>query len=289
VALRVIMLGDIVGRAGRLAVTQQIPRLREQYKPHLIIANAENAANGSGLTPELYGKLCAAGIDAMTLGDHVYRKKQIVATLESQGNIIRPANLAPGAKGRGWMRVTSPIDPSLPPVFVITVLGRLFINLLADDPFAAVDRVIASLPQADPIVIVEIHAEATSEKQALAWYLNGRVSAVIGTHTHVPTADARVLPGPTRGDEGTARPTIGSTAYITDLGMCGPHQSVLGRRVDRVLTHMTTSMPAPFDVAEGDPRVNGVCIDIDPQTRRALAIERVEIAADTGAPPFTAS
>jgi metallophosphoesterase (TIGR00282 family) len=284
------MLGDIVGRAGRLAVTQRIPRIREQYQPHLILANAENAANGSGLTPELYTKLCAAGIDAMTMGDHVYRKKQIVATLESRDNIIRPANLASGAKGRGWMRVTSTVDPSLPPIFVITVLGRLFINnLLADDPFAAVDRVIAALPQADPIVIVEVHAEATSEKQALAWYLNGRVSAVVGTHTHVPTADARILPARAPGDEGTTRPTTGSTAYITDLGMCGPHQSVLGRRVDRVLTHMTTSMPAPFDVAEGDPRVNGVCIDIDPQTRRALAIERVEYAADTHAPPFTAS
>lgn len=280
------MLGDIVGAAGRLAVTQCLPTLRERWRPHLVIANAENAANGSGLTPQLYQKLCDAGIDGMTLGDHVYRKKQIVATLEKQPNILRPANLPAGAKGRTWMRLVSRQGEDTPGVYVVTVLGRLFMNLPANDPFETVESVISSLPEKDPIIVVEVHAEATSEKQALGWHLNGRVAAVLGTHTHVPTADARILPPIS--STGDTPANAGGTAYISDLGMCGPHESVIGRQIDRVVSHMTTAMPTPFDVAERDPRVNGVFIEIDRRTRCATTIERIELHANPAAPPFVA-
>lgn len=287
-ALRIIILGDIVGTAGRLAVAQALPKLRQQHRPHLVIANAENAAAGSGLTPELYGKLSAAGIDAMTLGDHAFRKRQIKATLESQPNIIRPANISAKAIGRGVMLLQpAPLDSrepaALPKVAVVTVLGRLFMtNMPANDPFAAVDRVIETL---DPgtVLVVEIHAEASSEKIAMGWHANGKAAVVFGTHTHVATADARLLPTHYEPDS----PTLPrSTAFISDLGMCGPHDSVLGRRVDRVLKFMTTNTPAPFDVAEGNPRVNGIVVHIDPDSRLATHIERIELAANVNQPPF---
>lgn len=276
--LSFVMLGDIVGRSGRMAVEQQIPAIRERWNPDLIIANAENSAQGQGLTPKQYTRLCRIGIDAMTLGDHVYKRVQIVQTLEAESNIIRPANLADGAKGKRWMRVTSKDEDGeergLPNIYVITVLGRVFMSLPANDPFATVDQIIKELPEVDPIVLVEVHAEATSEKQAMGWHLDGRASAVLGTHTHVPTADARILPN--------------GTAFMCDIGMCGPHDSVIGRRHDRVLTYMTTAMPAPFDVSEENPRVNGAYVEIDVETRRARKIEQVQLAADPNKPPFVA-
>lgn len=278
--LKIIMLGDVVGAPGRLAVTQLLPALRERYQPDLILANVENASNGTGLTPELYRKFKAVGIDGMTLGDHVYKKVQITSVLERELDIIRPANLSRHAVGRRWMRL--PVggegeeagQAGMPPLYVMTVLGRVFAGMQADDPFATVEQVLAELPEPNPLVLVEIHAEATSEKVAMGWFLDGRVSAVVGSHTHVATADARVLPH--------------GTAYITDLGMCGPHASVLGRRVDRVLTFMTTNMPAPFDVATDDPRINGVYIEIETRSRRSRRIERVEMAARVDRPPFVA-
>jgi metallophosphoesterase (TIGR00282 family) len=280
--LRVIMLGDIVGGPGRLAVRQCLPVLHERFAPDLILANAENAAAGSGLLPNQFDKLAEAGIAGMTLGDHVFRKAQIIPYLEKQPNLIRPANLSSKAKGRGWMRLHAGREGSQgPSVYVITLLGRLFNTALpCNDPFETVDRVLASLPEANATVLVEMHCEATSEKQAMGWYLNGRVAAVLGTHTHVPTADARLLP---KGNDVRRQ-----TGYITDLGMSGPQDSVLGRRVDRVLTHMTTSMPAPFDVAQDNPRVNGVALELDDTTGSARHIERIEIPADPNKPPFTA-
>ncbi|MCC5830123.1 MAG: TIGR00282 family metallophosphoesterase, partial [Phycisphaeraceae bacterium] len=265
--LKLIMLGDIVGAPGRLAVTQLLPQLREQYRPDLVIVNGENAHNGTGITPEVYRKLKAIGVDGITLGDHVYKKIQISGILQERQDIIRPANLSRHAVGRRWMRLTpggddAPADGWRPSLYIITVLGRVFTNLPADDPFATIEQVLEELPDPRPLVLVEIHAETTSEKVAMGWFLDGRVSAVIGSHTHVATADARILP-------------LG-TAYITDMGMCGPHESILGRRIDRVLTHMTTAMPAPFDVATGDPRINGVYIEIETNTRRARKIERIE-------------
>jgi len=277
-AIRIIMLGDIVGRPGRQAMAQLLPLIRQQWQPDLVVVNAENAASGSGLTPKLYTSLCNAGADAITLGDHALRRLELVPVLEQASNIIRPANLSAHAKGKGWMRLSLDRNGRTrpqPSVFVISVLGRIYMNLPANDPFATVETVLAKLPEADPIVIVEIHAEATSEKIAMGWRFDGRVAAVLGTHTHVATADARVLPN--------------GTAYITDLGMCGPHASVLGRQTDAVLEHMTTAKHIPFHVAEGDPRVNGVYVEISEQTRLATKIERIELNADPSKPPFVAA
>lgn len=291
---RLIMLGDIIGRQGVAAVAGAVPRIRSRWRPDLLIANAENAAEGSGLTRELYRQLIDAGIDGITLGDHVYRRAQIIPVLESETNIIRPLNLPERAKGETWMALTiggedgdaqrhdrydanatgsqqviqqrgDYTGPAYD-VYIMTVLGRVFGTLPVDEPLAALDRALAELPESNPIVIVEVHAEATAEKQAIGWYLDGKVAAVLGTHTHVATADARMLKK--------------GTAYMTDIGMCGPFDSVIGRRIDRVLTQMSTAMPAPFDVADGDMRLNGVIVDIDPTTRQATHIERLELRLD---------
>jgi metallophosphoesterase (TIGR00282 family) len=274
--VKIVMLGDIVGRPGRLAIAQQIPAIRERYRPDLILANAENAANGTGLAPEHYTKLKAAGLQGMTLGDHAFKKVQIVETLERESDVIRPANFPPGARGKGWMKIPFPAGSAAAGrnLYVITVMGRIFMNPPVDDPFATVERVLREITEKDPIVLLEIHAEATSEKQAFGWQFNGRVSAVVGTHTHVQTADERILSH--------------GTAFITDLGMTGPQESILGRDIDRVLNYMLTVMPSPFDVAEGDPRVCGVCIEIEEKTTHATAIERIELKADVTKPPFTA-
>ena len=293
--MRIAYLGDIVGTAGRQALTQQVATLRNQHGADLVIANAENIANGSGITPEQHKKLCVAGVDGMTLGDHAFRKQQIKNTLNTAENLIRPINLPGRAWGKGYMRLASPVEGG-PDVVVVMVMCRLFMNSVqADDPFAAVDRFLDSLDKQGgppPIVIVEIHGEATSEKVAVGWHANGRVAAVLGSHTHVPTADHRVLPSP--GTDlslpGEPRPRSGGgggTAYVTDLGMTGPQDSVLGRRVDRVVHHMSTGLPAAFDVAEGNPVVQGVLVDVDPQTRLATAIERIALPADVSRPPFT--
>ena len=288
--MRIAYLGDIVGTSGRQALTQQVKTLREQHGADLVIANAENIANGSGITPEQHKKLGAAGVDGMTLGDHAFRKQQIKNTLNTVDNLIRPINLPGQAWGKGYMRLPSPIEGG-PDVVVVMIMCRLFMNSVqADDPFAALDRFLESLRNQPPaIVIAEIHGEATSEKIAFGWHANGRVAAVLGSHTHVPTADHRILPSPGTDPSipGAPVPGLGKgTAYVTDLGMTGPQDSVLGRRVDRVVHHMSTGLPAAFDVAEGNPEVQGVLVDIDPVSRLATHIERVALPADVNQPPF---
>lgn len=294
--LRIVLLGDIVGQPGVRAVMQQMPAIRERYRPDLVVANGENAAQGSGISADIYLRLKTAGVHGITLGDHVYRKKQIINTLQREGDICRPANLSGAAEGRPWMRLRpatvggEPAGPDAPNVYVFTVLGRLWMGLPANDPFYVAGQIIASLPEPHPIVLLEIHAEATSEKQAMGWHFNGKAACVFGTHTHVPTNDARILPTHLPQGEGADRTdqsaTRGGTAYITDLGMCGPIDSVLGRQVEPVLYHMTTSMPAPFDVAEGNPVVMGAYLEIDEKTRRATHIEPIRLAADVRQPPF---
>ena len=270
--LRLIMIGDIVGKPGRRVVTQQIPYLQDRYQPDLIIANAENAASGSGLTPSLYKEIKRAGVHGMTLGDHVYRKKEVNNVLTDATDLIRPANLSPKAVGPGWMKL--PIPGTDKHLYVITVLGRIFMPALpANDPFETLDNFLESVDDPDAVILAEIHAEATGEKIAFAHHLDGRVAAVIGTHTHVPTADAQILKG--------------GTAYITDIGMTGPYESILGRRIDRVVYHMTTSMPAPFDVAYNDVRLCGVFVEID-DDGKAITCERIEVKADPTSPPFVA-
>jgi metallophosphoesterase (TIGR00282 family) len=261
--VRILCLGDIVGRPGRQAVHDKLPALVRDRKVDLVIASAENIAGGSGITQNLFQKVRSYGVHVVTLGDHAFKKVDIVATMANSERLIRPANLSAAAAGRGFTTVTTDAGVT---VGVFTVLGRIFMSQLpADDPFAAADRVLATFPKSVKVIVGEIHAEATSEKVAFGHYLDGRASLVFGTHTHIPTADAKILE---RG-----------TAYITDLGMCGPYDSVLGRRKDRVLKHMTTNMPAPFDVAVGDVRLSGVIAEVNTETGRAISVERVEVAA----------
>jgi 2',3'-cyclic-nucleotide 2'-phosphodiesterase len=261
--LRILCLGDIVGRPGRQVLHQKLAGLVRQKQVDLVVANAENIAGGSGITANLFNKIRSYGVDVVTLGDHIYRRADIIPTMQTSERIVRPANLAAGAAGRTHTVVQTNTGV---PVAVFSVLGRIFVNLPADDPFAAADRVLGSLPENVRVCVCDIHAEATSEKVALGHWMDGRCSMIFGTHTHIPTADAKILPG--------------GSAYITDLGMCGPYDSVLGRRKERVMKYMTSSMPQPFDVATGDVRMCGALAEIDPETGRALSIERIEVAGE---------
>ena len=259
--LRILCLGDIVGRPGRQVVHQRLPQLVREHKVDLVIANAENIAGGSGITTNLFHKIRSYGVDVVTLGDHVFKKADIIPTLTSSERLLRPANLSASAAGRTHTVVTTNGNVS---VGVFAVLGRIFMSQMpADDPFAAAEKILNQLPKSVKVVVCDIHAEASSEKVAMGHWLDGRCSLVFGTHTHIPTADAKILPG--------------GTAFISDLGMCGPYDSVLGRRKDRVVKYMTTNMPQPFDVATGDVRLCGALAEIDEQTGRALSIERVEV------------
>jgi len=258
--LRILCLGDIVGRPGRQIVHQKLPALVRERQIDLVIANAENIAGGSGITPNLFNKVRSYGVDVVTLGDHAYRRADIVPTLQASERIVRPANLAHGAAGRRYTVVTTNGGV---PVAVFSLLGRIYMNLPADDPFAAACWVLGDLPPSVRCRVCDMHAEASSEKVAMGHWLDGRCSIIFGTHTHVPTADARVLPG--------------GSAFISDVGMCGPYDSVLGRRKDRVLKYMTTGMPVPFEVATGDVRLCGLLAEIDPETGRAHSAERIEV------------
>lgn len=256
--VRLLCVGDVVGAPGRRVLREAMEVLIPQHRIDCVIVNAENAAGGSGLTAALYQKITNYGVHLITLGDHVYRRRDIIPILETSDNIVRPANLPVVAPGKSFAICETQSGHR---VAVMTVLGRLFMKTPSDCPFAAVDRVLALLPKDVKIVVVEIHAEVTSEKVAMGWHLNGRVSVVFGTHTHIPTADERVL------SEGTA--------YVTDLGMTGPYDSVLGRDRDRVLRAMMTGVPNPFDVATDDPRLCGVLVTVESTTGRATAIERI--------------
>jgi len=262
--IRILCLGDIVGRPGRKVVEQKLKGVVREKKIDLVIANSENIAAGSGITQNLFNKVRAYGVDVVTLGDHVYRKMDIAPTLTGSERIVRPANLSSQAVGRAFTVVTSNNGIQ---VAVFCLLGRIFMNFPADDPFAAADKILRGLPGGVKVSIVDMHAEATSEKVAMGHFLDGRASLVFGTHTHIPTADAKILPG--------------GTAYISDLGMCGPYDSVLGRRKDRVLKYMTTSMPAQFEVATGDVRMCGVICEINETTGKAISIERLEVQGES--------
>lgn len=259
--MRILFLGDIVGRPGRQVVHQKLPGVVREHGVDLVIANAENIAGGSGITTNLFHKLRSYGVDVCTLGDHAFRRADILPTLQASERIIRPANLSVQAAGRQYTVVTTASGVQ---VAVFCLLGRIYMSHLpADDPFAAADRILGQLPKTCRVVVCEIHAEATSEKVAMGHHLDGRASMVVGSHTHVPTADAKLLPG--------------GTAYLTDLGMTGPYDSVLGRRKDRVLRFMTMNMPHPFDVATNDVRLCGAVAEVDESTGKAVSIQRVEV------------
>jgi 2',3'-cyclic-nucleotide 2'-phosphodiesterase len=257
--LRLLLLGDIVGKPGRHICAQAIRGLRVEAGLDLVIANAENAAGGSGLTPPIYRELLAAGIDAITLGDHAFKRREIFPVLDSEWRIVRPANYPPDAPGRQWTVVRT---KNQVPVAIFTLLGRVFMPPV-DCPFQAAERVLASLPPDVRVVLLDFHAEATSDKQLMGRHLDGRVTAVLGTHTHVPTADERILPG--------------GTAFQCDVGMTGPHESILGRRIDRVLETTRTFRPTHFEVASGDVRLSGTIVEADAETGRATAIRRITI------------
>jgi len=263
---RALLIGDVVGKPGRRALAAVLPDLLNAHSVDVIVVNAENAAGGSGITPPIFEQLRALGADVVTLGDHVYRKKEILPLLAESDRLLRPANLPDEAVGRAWTVLES---QSGFPFAVTILLGRTFMKP-AGCPFHAVDACLDAIGETAKLIFVEVHAEATSDRIAMGWYLDGRVTAVYGTHTHVQTADARILPG--------------GTAYITDLGMTGPHDGVLGRRKDKVLSALITGMPTHFDVARGDLRTCGVLITADTQTGRATAIERLCIPVEiTGA------
>jgi metallophosphoesterase (TIGR00282 family) len=261
--LRILCLGDIVGRPGRQIVNQKLPGLVREKQVDLVVANAENIAGGSGITQNLFNKIRAYGIDVVTLGDHIYKKQDIIPTLAASERVVRPANLSQQAAGRPYTCVTTNSGVS---VCVFSLLGRIYMNLPADDPFAAANRVLGQVPENVRVCVCDFHAEASSEKVAMGHWLDGRVSVIFGTHTHVPTADAKILPG--------------GSAFISDVGMCGPYDSVLGRRKDRVLKYMTTNMPTPFDVATGDVRMCGLLTEVDETTGRAISTERVEVKGE---------
>lgn len=260
--MRLLLVGDVVGKPGREIVVRAVRGLVERERLDLVVVNAENVAGGSGITPEIYRELIAAGVDGITLGDHIYRRREINPVLEKAANIVKPANYPPAAPGRDFM-VLPARNGVL--VTVISLLGRVFMRPV-DCPWAAADRVLAQLPADHKVILVDFHAEATSDKQVMGRHLDGRVTAVLGTHTHVPTADEEILPG--------------GTAFQCDVGMTGPHNSILGRRIDRVVETTLSFNPTHFEVASGDVRLNGSIVDVDAATGRATAIRRLRLSAE---------
>jgi len=264
--MRIAIIGDINGRAGRQILAAELPRLIARRGIDYVVANAENAADGFGITPDLCEEILACGVDCLTSGNHIWDKSEILEYLPGQPRLLRPFNYPAGAPGAG---VHLGETPGGVPIAVINLMGRVFMPP-CDDPFSAADRALAALKDKARLILVDMHAEATSEKQAMGHHLDGRATAVVGTHTHVQTADEAVLQG--------------GTAYITDLGMTGPYESVIGIEKGLALKKFLTGMPVRFTIARRDPRMCGVLLEADPATGRALAIERFQVRPDTGAP-----
>jgi len=258
--VNILCIGDVVGKPGRRMLADHLKDLVNERAIDLIVCNAENAVGGSGLTPQLFRKFRHYGVDVMTLGDHVFRKVEIAQVLGESDRIVRPANISAKAVGRRWTVV--PTKDGNHRVGVACLLGQMFMGS-NDSPWAEAERILEEMPDDVRIRVFDFHAEASSEKIAMGWFLNGRASVVFGTHTHIPTADACVL------DAGTA--------YVSDLGMTGPYDSVLGRRKDRVLYHLTTHMPTPFAVATGDPRLYAALVAVDEANGRATNIEMLTL------------
>lgn len=259
--MRILFIGDIVGSPGRDILHKQLPALVSEHRPDLLIVNGENSAAGFGITPRIAEEILALGVDVITGGNHSWDRKEIFEFLPNEPRLLRPANFPAGAPGRGLYLGTT---RSGTPYSVLNLQGRTFMVPL-DCPFRTADEELKRVPPSTKIVFVDFHAEATSEKQAMGWYLDGRVSAVVGTHTHVAAADERVLPN--------------GTAYITDVGMTGPHESVIGMDRNAMVKRFLDSLPARFEVAAGDVRLNGIIVDVDEATGRARSIARVRVNA----------
>jgi metallophosphoesterase (TIGR00282 family) len=256
--MKVLMIGDVVARPGRIAVMERIQDLREQHAIDFAVMNAENVAGGFSITPPLAEQLFSAGIDVMTSGNHIFDKREVIPYIERQPRLLRPANYPPNSPGRGmWIGEVKGVR-----VAVLNLIGRVFMGP-ADDPFRAAQELIASIPSDVKVRLVDMHAEATSEKVAMGWYLDGRVSAVVGTHTHVQTADERIL------TEGTA--------YISDIGMTGSYAGVIGMKTEDVIARFTSAIYKRADHATGNVRICAVVLDIDETTGRAREISRLAL------------
>jgi metallophosphoesterase (TIGR00282 family) len=250
--MRILAIGDIVGKPGRQAIQAFVPDLREEHRLELVIANGENTAGGFGLTAGTAQELLDNGVDVLTSGNHIWAQKEIIPYLDGSMPILRPLNYPAGVPGQGWLLMKK--------VMVVNLIGRTFMNNY-DCPFRAMDRLLEELTPKPKIIIVDFHAEATSEKMALGRYLDGRVSAVLGTHTHVGTIDTRILPK--------------GTAYVTDIGMTGPDDSVIGDDTEAVIQRFLTIMPHHLTVGKGRPVLNAVLVDVDEGSGRATGIERI--------------
>ncbi|HVO92038.1 MAG TPA: TIGR00282 family metallophosphoesterase [Terriglobales bacterium] len=257
--MRILILGDVMGRPARRALRDLVPSLVEREEIDLVIANAENAAGGMGVDIKSAKELLSAGVQVMTSGNHIWKKKEIYSYLDDQEGLIRPANFPLGAPGKGWCLWQQKGMRAL----VINLQGRVFMPNHVEDPFRCVDQILKEHGGQSAVVIVDMHAEATSEKYAIGWYLDGRASLVYGTHTHVQTADERIFPG--------------GTAYITDVGMCGPFDSVIGMERETVIRGFITQLPRQFEVAQDNVVLQGVIADIDDDSGKAREIRRLRI------------
>jgi 2',3'-cyclic-nucleotide 2'-phosphodiesterase len=259
--MKFLFIGDVVGSPGRKMIEQYLPKLKEKHKPNIIVINGENAAGGKGITEKIYRTFLEQGAHVVTLGNHAWDQRDIFEFIDDAKSLIRPANFPEGVPGKGIVYV----QVEHMEVAVINLQGRTFLPAI-DCPFKKADELIEEATRRTPMILIDFHAEATSEKQAMGWYLDGRVSAVVGTHTHVQTADARILPK--------------GTAYITDVGMTGPYDGILGVDREAVLRKFLTSLPVRFEVKEGRSQLNAVLIDVDEKTGRANKIERIVINDD---------
>lgn len=255
--MKILMIGDICGRPGRRILRSTLPRLRREHDAALVIANGENAAGGAGITADTAEEIFAAGVDVITGGNHTWHNRDAYGLLDAHPRLLRPANYPPGAPGRGAVTV----EAGGGRVSILNLQGRVFMGEL-DDPFRAAEGWVAELRKATPVIIVDFHAEATSEKLAMGWYLDGKVSAVVGTHTHVQTADERILPQ--------------GTAYITDVGMTGPRDGIIGMDREVILERFLTGLPTRFTVARGETQLCGVALEID-AAGRAQNIQRIQL------------
>jgi metallophosphoesterase (TIGR00282 family) len=257
--MNILCIGDIVGKPGRLAVAGLLPDLKKEFHIGFVIINAENAAGGSGLTSRIAKNLFEAGCDVLTMGDHVWDQKELEGYLNESEYLIRPANFPPGAPGKGWCVKTMASGVK---IGVINVMGRVFMRHSVDCPFRSLETIVEQMKQETPNILVDMHAETTSEKIAMGYFMDGRISAIVGTHTHIQTADEKIL---SKG-----------TAYITDLGMTGPYDSVIGQNKEKIIQRFLTSLPVRFNVAEGGVELHGVVIDLDEHTGRPRSITRIQ-------------
>lgn len=259
--MRLLFIGDVVGRKGREMLADYLPKLKQKHKPELTIVNGENAAGGKGINEKIYRQLLESGAQVITMGNHTWDKREIFEFIDDAQHLVRPANFPEGTPGQGMVYVKlNTIEAA-----VINMQGRTFLPPL-ESPFEKVDELIEKAKKRTSVIFVDFHAEATSEKQAMGWYLDGKVSAVVGTHTHVQTADNRVLPK--------------GTAFLTDVGMTGPYDGIIGMDREAVMRRFLTHMPVRFEVASGPGQLNGVLVEIDEKTGSSRSIDRIVINDD---------